>query len=125
MKLKIKIKEKEYEVEIIDNNQGNVSVKIGNNNYTFNSKKCVVINKKFLNNKNNSSQKEIKAPLSGIVSEIFVKEGDIIKNNDKLLILSAMKMENEIISEIEGKIKKIFINKGEKVKEGDMLISYD
>ncbi len=124
MKIKVKIKNKEYEVEIIDNNQGEVNIKIGNNAFNFNSNKTIA-NPEIIPLIDESIifKKEVKAPLSGVVSEIFIKEGDHIKKGDKLLVLSAMKMENEIISESEGKIKKILVNVGQKVKEEDMLIS--
>ena len=124
MKIKVKIKNKEYEVEIIDNNQGEVNIKIGNNTFNFNSTKNNV-NPEIIPLIDESSilKKEIKAPLSGIVSEIFIKEGDSVKKGDKLLVLSAMKMENEIISESEGKIKKILVGVNQKVKEEDILIS--
>jgi glutaconyl-CoA/methylmalonyl-CoA decarboxylase subunit gamma len=57
------------------------------------------------------------------VSELFVNVGDIIKPGQKLLVLSAMKMENEILAEYEGKIKEIKIAKNQKVKEGEVLIT--
>jgi glutaconyl-CoA/methylmalonyl-CoA decarboxylase subunit gamma len=121
--MKIKIKNKEYEVEIIDSNQGKVSIKIGDNWFDFFSKEHTEKLSSISSSKNIISEKEIKAPLSGTISEIFVKEGDEIKQGDKLLILSAMKMENEIVSTCDSKIKKILIEKNQKVAEGDLLIS--
>jgi len=120
--MKIKIKNKEYEVEIIDNNQEGVSIKVGDSQFDFSSEEN---NIKQLSSVStiNVSEKEIKAPLTGTISDIFVKEGDTIKQGDKLLILSAMKMENEIVSPCDSKIKKILVKKNQKVREGELLIS--
>jgi biotin carboxyl carrier protein len=64
----------------------------------------------------------IKSPLPGVVISCFVKEGDIVKYGDKLIILEAMKMENTINSDKEGKIVTIHAKKGDAVLEGDLLI---
>jgi len=72
--------------------------------------------------KRDLSKKEIAAPLAGTISEVAVKAGDIVKAGQKLLTLSAMKMENEIPSETDGKIKEIKAAPNQKVMEGDILI---
>ena len=64
----------------------------------------------------------IKSPLPGVVLNILVKEGDVVKIGDKLLILEAMKMENNINSDKEGKITSIKVKPGDSVMEGDVLI---
>ena len=45
---------------------------------------------------------EIHAQIPGLVSQIYVKEGDKVKVNQRLFILEAMKMENEIDSPVRG-----------------------
>jgi len=65
--------------------------------------------------------KEIRAPITGAISKIFVKEGEKIERGQKILNLSAMKMENEIISESTGKIKKINVKEGQLVKANELL----
>jgi len=70
------------------------------------------------------SQKEIKAPIAGVISEIFIKEGETAVAGQKLLTLSAMKMENEITAADNVRIKEIKVNPGQKVKEGDILIIF-
>lgn len=42
--------------------------------------------------------KEVKAPMPGMVLDVNVKDGQEVKEGDKLLILGAMKMENSIMS---------------------------
>lgn len=64
----------------------------------------------------------VKSPLPGVILEVFVKEGEMIKIGQKLLILEAMKMENNIEADKAGKILTISKHKGDSVMEGDVLI---
>ncbi len=64
----------------------------------------------------------IKSPLPGVILEIFVREGDMVKIGQKLLMLEAMKMENNINADKEGRVARIQVGKGDSVMEGDILI---
>jgi glutaconyl-CoA/methylmalonyl-CoA decarboxylase subunit gamma len=64
----------------------------------------------------------IKSPLPGVILDIFVREGDIVKIGQKLLMLEAMKMENNINADKEGRVTSIKVAKGDSVMEGDILI---
>ena len=64
----------------------------------------------------------IKSPLPGVILNVKVREGDIVKIGDKLLVLEAMKMENNIEADKEGIIKSIRVKSGDSVLEGDMLV---
>jgi Biotin carboxyl carrier protein len=65
----------------------------------------------------------IKSPLPGVILELFVKEGDMVKRGQRVLMLEAMKMENNIESDKEGKVIAILKGKGDAVMEGDVLIT--
>ena len=65
---------------------------------------------------------EIHAQIPGLVSHIFVKEGDKIKAGEKLCILEAMKMENEITSPKNGIVTQIHIDSGYNVEKGNLLM---
>lgn len=65
---------------------------------------------------------QIKAPLPGTILEVKVKEGDIVKSGDILLVMEAMKMENNIKADREGKITSIKVKSGDSVLEGDVLV---
>lgn len=67
----------------------------------------------------------IKSPLPGTILEVFVKEGDVVKRGDKVLMLEAMKMENNIEADKDGKIVSIHKQKGDAVMEGDILITIE
>lgn len=75
---------------------------------------------------NNSAGKvnNIKAPMPGLIIELKVKNGDVVKQGDSLLILEAMKMENIIKSPGEGVVKSVKIKKGESVEKNQVLIEF-
>lgn len=64
----------------------------------------------------------IKCPMPGLVTAVWIKDGDRVRKGDSLLIVEAMKMENEIKAPRNGVIKQINISKGSMVKLNDELI---
>lgn len=64
----------------------------------------------------------VKSPLPGVVLDIKVKEGDMVKKGQVIVILEAMKMENNINADRDGKVTAIKVNKGESVLEGTDLV---
>ncbi|NLC50082.1 MAG: biotin/lipoyl-binding protein [Bacteroidales bacterium] len=64
----------------------------------------------------------INAPLPGVVLDIKVKAGDVVKKGQTLIVLEAMKMENNIAAPSDGTISKISVEKGASVLEGTELI---
>ncbi|MFZ3074191.1 MAG: acetyl-CoA carboxylase biotin carboxyl carrier protein subunit [Minisyncoccales bacterium] len=124
MKFKFNNQGKDYDVEIIDQGEQAMKVVVNGKEFSYGSFDAVqaaAVPQAILP-KRDLSSKEVKAVLAGTISEISVNAGDIIKSGQKLLTLSAMKMENEILSETDGKIKEIKVAKDQKVKEGDILI---
>ncbi len=71
-----------------------------------------------------SKVQEIKAPMPGLIIDIKVKEGDVVKTGDPLLVLEAMKMENIIKSPCDGQIQQIFSQKGSVVEKNKLLIKF-
>lgn len=68
---------------------------------------------------------KLTAPMPGLILEINVKEGQVVKENDNLLILTAMKMENSLLSPRDGVIKSIAVIMGDSVIKGDLLIEFE
>jgi glutaconyl-CoA/methylmalonyl-CoA decarboxylase subunit gamma len=62
------------------------------------------------------------APLPGNIIEIVVKPGDIVKKDQKLMVMEAMKMENQILADKDGVIESIKVEVGQAVLQGDKLI---
>ena len=71
----------------------------------------------------------ITSPMVGTVylspepkAKAFIKQGQIIKKGDTLLIIEAMKTFNPIKSEKSGKVEKILVNDAEPVEFGQPLV---
>lgn len=109
-------------MEVLDADAGKTKIKIGEKEFVFGEKEEEISVAKVYIPRRDFSTKEIKAPISGRVSDLFVKEGDFVKKDQRVLVLSSMKMENEIVAEFEGKVKTIPVQKGQEVKGGDILI---
>ena len=65
---------------------------------------------------------EIGSSIPGMVSKLFVKVGDVVKENDKLLVIEAMKMETNISSTVNGVVEEILVKEGKEVKANELLI---
>lgn len=73
-------------------------------------------------NKKATAENEIGSPLQGSLSQILVKEGDSVTNDQPLFIIEAMKMESTITSTKSGKIKRIHLTEGSLVGQDDLVI---
>jgi len=69
--------------------------------------------------------KEIKAPMPGLVLDIFVKPGDSVEENQNILSLEAMKMENILKSHGSGIIKEVKVTKGVAVDKNQPLVVFE
>lgn len=67
---------------------------------------------------------DVKAPMPGMVLNILINVGDVVKKGDALLVLEAMKMENIIKSPADGTVKKIAAVKGTAVEKNQILIQF-
>jgi len=123
--MKIKIKDKVYDVEISELDKERVKIIVNEKEFIFGEKigKQEKISTTYTTiPKRSFAKKEIKAPIGGKITEIFVREGEFVKRDQKILILSSMKMENEIISDFAGKVKEILVKENQNVKEEETLI---
>lgn len=67
----------------------------------------------------------VSAPMPGVILSVNVKEGDMVKAGETLMILEAMKMENEILAPRDGRIVNIFVNKDASVDTGEQLVTIE
>jgi len=58
---------------------------------------------------------KIYAPMPGKIVKLLVKEGDIVKEKQPMVIVEAMKMENQVITTAAGVVKKINFSDGDQV----------
>lgn len=66
---------------------------------------------------------KVTAPMPGTILKMNLKVGDVIKANDLVCILEAMKMENEIFAAEGGTVKSIDAPQGTSVNSGDVIIT--
>jgi biotin carboxyl carrier protein len=67
----------------------------------------------------------ITAPIPGVVMNILIQVGDIVENDQVLLILESMKMLMEFRAPGKGQIEKILVVKGQKVEKGDLMVKIE
>jgi len=119
---------KSYRAEVIktDRTAKTCTLKINGRLHTveLRDKFDLLLEKMGMNNTAAGKVNNIKAPMPGLIIDLKIKEGDVVKQNDPLLILEAMKMENIIKSPGEGTVKAIKVKKGASVEKGQVLIEF-
>ncbi|MEL6390282.1 MAG: biotin/lipoyl-containing protein, partial [Bacteroidota bacterium] len=89
--------------------------------------RSVVILDKSINAENTQNTKvstpdHIGSPLQGSLSKIIVKKGDVVKKDDPLFIIEAMKMESTITAPRDGQVAQIFLGEKTLVEQDDLVI---
>jgi biotin carboxyl carrier protein len=64
----------------------------------------------------------VRAPLPGLILDVAVKAGDVVKAGQNLLVMEAMKMENQVEAPHDGTVQKVYVQKGDSVAEDDALV---
>ncbi|MFZ5518709.1 MAG: biotin/lipoyl-containing protein [Candidatus Zhuqueibacterota bacterium] len=70
-------------------------------------------------------EKELRAPMPGLVVVVEATPGQRVKPGDGLLIIEAMKMENEIRAKFEGTVKEIKIQPRQPVEKNQVLMIFE
>ena len=65
---------------------------------------------------------QVGASIPGKVVKILVQENDVVKQNQPLIIIEAMKMETIIVAKSDGKIKSIKVSQDEIVSDKQLLL---
>jgi biotin carboxyl carrier protein len=69
--------------------------------------------------------KDIKAPISGKVKDVFAEVGSKVKERQIIAVIEAMKMEIQIKSTSAGTIKEIKAYKDQPIKTGDVVVTFE
>jgi biotin carboxyl carrier protein len=69
--------------------------------------------------------KDIKAPISGKVKDVFAEVGSKVNEGHIIAIIEAMKMEIQIKSPLAGTIKEIKAYKDQPIKTGDIVVAFE
>jgi biotin carboxyl carrier protein len=119
---------KSFNAEIISFNKEEkvVEVKINNQIYTASVKDKMdqLLEKMGITNLKSSIITDIKAPMPGLIHDIFVKVGQEVKKGDQIMVLEAMKMENVLKSPGDGIIQSIEVAIGASVEKNQILIKF-
>ncbi|MBF0139223.1 MAG: biotin/lipoyl-binding protein [Magnetococcales bacterium] len=63
------------------------------------------------------------APLAGIVTTVYVKEGSTVKAGDKVVEIEAMKQKNDVVAHRAGTVRDIKVKSGDAVESGQLLMN--
>ncbi|UVE17787.1 sodium-extruding oxaloacetate decarboxylase subunit alpha [Pseudomonas sp. LS44] len=69
-----------------------------------------------------SAPGDVSTTMPGNIVDVLVKEGDVVKAGQAVLITEAMKMETEVQAPIAGTVKAVHVAKGDRVNPGEVLI---
>jgi biotin carboxyl carrier protein len=64
-------------------------------------------------------------PMPGVVARVFVAAGDAVKRGDKLLSVTAMKMETVLRAPADGVVRAVKAAPGDQVKAGQALVEFE
>lgn len=117
---------KTYLIEVLEVDQRLRTMELRVNGHKFTptikDKFDQLLEKLGMNQANGSRVNLIKAPMPGLILEVYLKPGDQVNEGDKLIVLEAMKMENIIKSPSDGVIKSVAIIQGDRVEKNQTLI---
>lgn len=78
-----------------------------------------------LQEEEDQGDKQIHAPMPGLVLEVHVREGDEVTKGMPLVTLEAMKMENVLKSPADGKVRQVFADTGKSVEKNYLLLEME
>lgn len=70
------------------------------------------------------NMKHLGSSIPGKVVKVLVKADDVVKVNQPLIIVEAMKMETTIVSRVDGTIEEILVAEGDMVSDKELLMTF-
>jgi biotin carboxyl carrier protein len=116
----------EAELLAVDLEAKTLQIRLGHKTTTLQLKDRfdLLLEKMGMNAAGSGSLKEIKAPMPGLILDLKVAPGDVVKKGDVVLILEAMKMENSIKSPGDGVVKEVKVSLKQSVEKNQVLIQF-
>lgn len=71
------------------------------------------------------AEREVRAPMPGLVLSVNVAPGQEVHQGDGLLVLEAMKMENELQAAGSGTVRAVHVAPGQAVRKNALLLEVD
>jgi pyruvate carboxylase len=62
------------------------------------------------------------APTPGMVTTVTVEQGQVVEQNQKLLVLEAMKMQSTVYAPVAGRVARLLIKPGQAVETKELLV---
>ena len=62
--------------------------------------------------------------MPGVILEVNVKPGDVVKRGEQVAILDAMKMHNVIGAPRDGTIAEVCVEAGQTISHGDAFVTF-
>ena len=100
----------------------NEDMYINQNGYSLNLN---IRDKYHLELEEESSLGSMDSPVPGKIAKIFVKNKQIVKKGDILVIVEAMKMEHSILAPFSGRVLKVNTKEGDQVDEGFAVVEME
>ena len=102
-------------------------IKVDKNKYTVLAKDRfdILLDQLGMSNANASKVNDLKAPMPGLIVDVKVQVGDMVKKGDIILILEAMKMENVLKAVGDGKVKTVKVTPKQNVEKNQILIEFE
>lgn len=120
---------KSYTIELVsvDRLEKTCVVKVNNNEIivSVEDRFDLLLDKLGMDSRTTQKMNDLLAPMPGLVLEIYVEVGDLVKKGDGLIVLEAMKMENIIKSSTDGVVKSIEVSCSEAVEKNQVLIQFE
>ncbi len=69
--------------------------------------------------------KKLMSYIPGTIYKLYIKEGQVVKQGTRIMILEAMKMRNRIEAPMSGKIKKINVEEGQTIPKSFVMIEFE
>ena len=69
-----------------------------------------------------TSEGHVTTAMPGVIVDILVTEGEVVRAGQPVLITEAMKMQSEVQAPIAGRVAHIYAGKGDRVNPGEILV---
>ncbi|MEZ5012756.1 MAG: acetyl-CoA carboxylase biotin carboxyl carrier protein subunit [Chitinophagales bacterium] len=121
--------QKGYNIEVVqvDQKAKTVVLRVNGNTYTAEVKDRFdqLLEQMGFSGDEEGVERELRAPMPGLVLEIRVALGQEVAKGDPVIVLEAMKMENVLKASGAGKVRSIETTKGKSVEKNQVLITFE
>lgn len=77
-----------------------------------------------LRDKQAAADNELRCPMPGLLTAVYVAEGDYVRKGQELIRMESMKMESGIASPCDAQVDKVLVQAGQTVESGETLIVF-